>query len=137
MTSTACAPVARETVERIANRLVALCRQQQYQQAIQELYSPDIVSVEMNGQPHRVQGFEALRQKEEQWEADFEVHSITVSEPLISDNEFAVVMQLDATHRPSGQRMPMSEICVYEVANGQIVREYFIYPPMPSEGCSG
>jgi len=34
---------------------------------------------------------------------------------------------MDTTHKPSGQRNKMSEIGVYEVKNGKIVKEQFFY----------
>lgn len=39
---------------------------------------------------------------------------------------------MDTTHRPSGQRSQSSEIAVYEVKDGKIVKEQFFYN-MPSE----
>jgi len=34
---------------------------------------------------------------------------------------------MDTTHRPSGNRSTMSEIAVYEVKEGKIVKEQFFY----------
>lgn len=126
-----------QSVAPIANRLVELCRQHAYEQAARELYSPDIVSIEINAegfnQPKIARGTAELIAKAEQWNAEFEIHSGTVSDPIISDSEFAVKFSMDCTHRPSGQRMPMNEIAIYEVANGKIVKESFFYPPCNSQ----
>jgi ketosteroid isomerase-like protein len=34
---------------------------------------------------------------------------------------------MDTTHKPSGQRSKTSEIAVYEVQEGKIVKEQFFY----------
>jgi len=34
---------------------------------------------------------------------------------------------MDTTHKPSGQRSQMSEIAVYQVEDGKIVKEQFFY----------
>jgi hypothetical protein len=124
------------TLKAIADQLVAFCRRGAYTEAIQALYSPDIISVEVNGQgfnqPKVDQGFAALQAKGEAWEAQFEVHSSSVSEPLLSESEFAVVFTMDVTDRQSQQRMTVSEVAVYEVANGKIVKEQFVYGACPS-----
>ena len=53
-----------------------------------------------------------------------QLHSITISDPLVAANSFAVTMVMDVTMK--GQpRMQMSELCVYEVKDGKIVSEQF------------
>lgn len=52
------------TTQEVANRLVELCREGKHEQAIKELYAPDIVSVEAEGTPNRiVKGLEAIAEK--------------------------------------------------------------------------
>jgi hypothetical protein len=120
-----------QAIAPIANRLVELCRQFAYEQAAKELYSPEIVSIEVNAEGFNkakiAKGTAELIAKAEAWNTEFEIHSGTVSDPIVTDNEFAVTFSMDCTHRPSGQRMPMSEIAVYEVADGKIVKESFFY----------
>lgn len=120
-----------ETKE-IAEKLVNWCNQGDYASCYQNLYSPDIVSIEPKGaQMEEVHGMEAVAQKGAWWEETFEVHNSTVSEPIIADNWFSVRFEMDTTHRPSGQRSQSSEIAVYEVKDGKIVKEQFFYD-MPS-----
>jgi hypothetical protein len=52
------------------------------------------------------------------------LHGTTVSEPLLAGNSFACTMQLDITMKGQG-RMNMTELCVYDVKDGKIVREQF------------
>jgi ketosteroid isomerase-like protein len=55
-----------------------------------------------------------------------EVHSAEVEGPFLhGDDRFAVIFDIDATDKASGQRMPMREVAVYHVADGRIVREEF------------
>ena len=120
-------------VEDIANDLVALCRAGKFEEAIGKYYSPDVRSIEAHGEPKEVQGLDALAKKGEQFNQMVEVHSCEVSDPIIAGDFFSCTMTLDSTHRESGQRMPMSEVCVYEVKDGKIVLEQFFYPAPPAE----
>ena len=55
------------TTQEVADRLVELCRQGEFVQAVQELYSDDIVSIEPEGSPMgTVRGIPAIMQKGEQ-----------------------------------------------------------------------
>ena len=113
----------------IANKLVASCKAGDFETPYQELYSPNIVSIENDGtgENARVEGFEGLQKKGEWWKENFEVHNTTVSEPIVADNWFSVRFEMDTTHRPSGHRSTMSEIGVYQTKDGKIVKEQFFY----------
>jgi len=116
------------STQEIANRLIELCRQGQNIQAIDELYHDDALSVESDGEPLEAKGKEAIRGKNEWWNNTFEVHGASVSDPLVAANHFTVVMGMDTTHKESGERSQMEEICLYEVNDGKIVKEQFFYP---------
>lgn len=113
--------------QEIAEKLVNWCNQGEWQRCYQELYSPKIVSIEPGGENPKVEGMEAVEKKGEWWEENFEVHSSSASEPTVADNWFSVKFDMDTTHKPSGQRSQMSEIAVYEVQDGKIVKEQFFY----------
>ena len=113
--------------QEIATNLVTWCKQGDWQRCYQELYSPNVVSVEPGGQTPVVEGMEAVQKKGEWWEETFEVHSSSVSEPTVADNWFSVKFDMDTTHKPSGQRSKTSEIAVYQVQDGKIVKEQFFY----------
>lgn len=125
------ATATRDSVETIARFLVEKCRQQDFKAVTERYYADDIVSIEamaMPGQPAELRGLEAVVQKQQEWDANHEIHSIDVSEPIISASEFAVRMTIDVTSKPMGnQRMQMEEICVYSIKNGKIAREQFFY----------
>jgi hypothetical protein len=42
-------------------------------------------------------------------------------------DQFAVLYEMDFTQKSSGQRMQMSEVALFTVANGKIVQEEFLY----------
>jgi len=118
------------TTQEIADKLVGYCRVGQFDTAMNELYGKEIVSIEPKGAPmERVEGFEAVVQKAEFFNnmvAEF--HGNEVSDPMVADNFFSCRMKMDATFKEGG-RQSMEEICLYEVANGKIVKEEFFYTP--------
>ncbi len=120
-----------KTTTEIAARLVALCRSGDFAAAQRELYSPNAASIEPEGGPgpREVRGHEALAAKEKMFNSTFEVHGCAVSEPLVADAFFSCTMTADVTERKSGARFPLSELCVYEVRDGKIVREQFFFTP--------
>ena len=116
-----------ETKE-IAEKLVAWCNKGDYDSCYEQLYSPNIVSLEPEwAEHHRSEGMEAVGKKGEWWENTFEVHSTEVSEPTVAENWFSVRFDMDTTHKPSGHRSKSSEIAVYKVKDGKIVQEQFFY----------
>jgi len=116
----------------IASRLVELCRRHEDAVAQRELFSDDAVSIEPEGTPGGVaRGRAALAEKAKMFADRFEVHGETVSDPVVSTDFFACTMTADVTDRQSKQRLTLSEVCVYEVKNGKIVREQFFYRPGP------
>ena len=124
---TATAPASTTSV---ANELVALCRAGRNLDAIAKLYSPKIVSIEPIGSetmPAEMTGIEAIRQKNEWWLENNEVISAEVNGPFVGGDQFAVQYVFDTTFKPTGQRSAMSEMALYTVKDGKIVREQFFY----------
>ncbi len=117
--------------EQVAKRLVELCREGKYEQAQEELYADDAVSIEMKGLPPGAlgdaEGMPAIREKGRKWAENIvEMHGGSVGDPIIAGNWFSLVMAIDATYKDMG-RMDMKEICVYGVREGKIVHEQFFY----------
>jgi len=113
----------------VAEKLVSWCKEGDFETPYQHLYSPEIVSIENDGTSEGglVKGFDGLQKKGEWWKENFEVHNTTVSEPIVADNWFSVRFEMDTTHKPSGTRSTTSEIGVYQVKEGKIVKEQFFY----------
>ncbi len=117
------------TTQEIANKLVSYCREGKYQQCYEELYSPDVVSMEPEGVPmQRVQGLAGIQEKGKHWgEMIEEMHDSSITDPVVCGNHFSCGMVMDATFK-GGARQRMEEICVYEVQEGKVVLEQFFYP---------
>lgn len=116
--------------QEVANQLVALCREGKNLEAVENLYSDNIVSIEPAGAPvERTEGIEAVKAKTQNFYAMVEeIHGGTVSEPLVAGNHFSVNMEMDITFKGTG-RTEMNEICVYKVNDGKIVEEQFFFTP--------
>lgn len=115
--------------EEVAKKVVELTRQQAWHEAVDTLYANDIVSVEasgMGGESAEKRGIEAVRGKADWWIATMQVHSFKVSGPFVAHDRFVVQYDVDVTDKNSKQRMHMSEVGVYTVKDGKIVREEFL-----------
>ena len=115
----------------IAGRLVELCREGKYEDAQNELYADDAVSVEMEGLPEgtlgNAVGLSAIREKGRRWRESIEaIHGGEMSDPLIAGSWFSVSSRVDVTYKGMG-RIDMREIAVYRVRDGKIVHEQFFY----------
>ncbi len=116
-----------KTIE-IATRLVALCREAKWEAAQKELFADDAMSIEpqaSDGFSKETKGLAAIVEKGHKFDAMIEqLHSLTVSEPIVANNAIACTMNIDVTMKENG-RMQMSEICLYQVKDGKIITEQF------------
>lgn len=114
----------------VADKLVALCREGKNLEAIDALYSEDIVSVEAQGSetmPAEMRGIDAIRGKNRWWFENNELHSASTEGPMVNGDRFTVIYDFDVTAKQSGERMKMKEVALYTVDDGKIVREEFFY----------
>jgi len=117
------------TTQDIANRLYELCKAGQYEQAQEELYADDALSIEPVGAPgpQSVKGRDEIVKKGEQFRDSIEaVHSASASEPIVAGNHFALTITIDATFKGMGRNL-MEEVAVYEVKDGKVIKEQFFY----------
>jgi hypothetical protein len=118
------------TTQEVADKLVKLCSEGSFFEAITTLYSPDIVSMEAGAPPggsREAKGLEAVKGKAEWWGANHEIHSTKVEGPLVAGEHFSVSFTMDVTFKPQNKRHLMEEIAVYQVVDGKIVCEQFFY----------
>jgi ketosteroid isomerase-like protein len=119
--------------KQVGTKLVELCRNNSNLEAVDTLYDPDIVSVEVvgNEQMPKVQnGIDAIRKKNQWWVENHDVHAASAEGPYPHDDRFAVKFHYEVTPKSGpmqGKRMSMDEVALYTVANGKIVREEFFY----------
>ncbi|WP_246197834.1 SnoaL-like domain-containing protein [Chitinophaga agrisoli] len=116
------------TTQQIADRLVELCRKGDFETAQKELYAEDVVSIEPEATPQfekETKGLQAILEKGEKFQSMVEeMHGGSVTDPVVADNSFAMVLMMDVTMKEMG-RMKMSELCVYKVKDGKVISEEF------------
>jgi hypothetical protein len=115
--------------EEVAKKVVELCRKQAWYEAVDQIYAKDIVSVEartMDGSSPETRGIDGVRGKVDWWVNNMEVHSSKVSGPFVAHDRFVVQFDVDITDKNSKERMQLSEVGVYTVKDGKIVREEFL-----------
>jgi ketosteroid isomerase-like protein len=119
----------------VAEELVSLCKAGRNMDAVNTLYSPDIVSIESMGNesmPREMKGIDAIRGKGQWWAENNEVHAAVVDGPFVgNDDKFAVYYNYDVTFKPTGKRNSMEEMALYTVKDGKVVREQFFYRTTP------
>jgi len=117
----------------VGKKLVELCREGKIMEAINELYSPEIVSIEPfsgGGMPATMKGLDAVHGKGKWWMENHEVHSAEVAGPFPHGDRFIVRFTYDVTGKSgpmAGKRFVMDEGALYTVKDGKIVQEEFFY----------
>ena len=113
----------------IGKKLVELCKKGKNIEAIDTLYSKEIVSIEpmaMNG-PTETKGIEAVREKNKLFIKNHEIHSSEILGPFSHGDRIAVFSKFDVTSKEREERFDMEEIAVYTIKNDKIVKEEFFY----------
>ena len=116
----------------IGTQFVKLAQEGNDAEILDRFYSDKVVSIEGQGSeemPARQEGIEAIRGKHQWWYDNHEIHSTSATGPFCGhrDDQFVVQFDIDVTHKPSGQRMQMSEVGIFTIADGKIVQEEFLY----------
>jgi hypothetical protein len=121
------------TTLEVGKKLVDLCKQGKFKEAMNSLYASNIVSIEAGapaGQSPRVDGIEAVRGKADWWEKNHEIHSMKVEGPWPHGDRFVARFTIDVTPKSgpmSGKRFTMDELGLYTVKDGKVVHEEFFY----------
>jgi len=117
------------TTKEIADRLVEMCRNNQVEEAKEELFAPGIISIEpVEGfLPKETKGMEAIRKKAEKFIAAVEnFYGNTISDPIVAGDYFAISWETDLQMKGAA-RNASSELCVYHTKDGKIISEQFFY----------
>ncbi|HEV3244115.1 MAG TPA: nuclear transport factor 2 family protein [Chthoniobacterales bacterium] len=115
--------------EQVAQKVVELVRKQAWHEALDALYDKDIVSVEArtpDGSSPETRGMDGVRGKIDWWIDAMEVHSFKANGPFVAHDRFVVQYDADVTDKNSKKRFQLSEVGVYTVKDGKIVREEFL-----------
>ena len=115
--------------EEVAKKVVELTRKQAWKEALESLYAQDIVSIEArpneSGSPE-TRGIDGVRGKVDWWLDAMEVHSFEADGPFVARDRFVVKYDADVSEKKSKARRQLSEVGVYTVKDGKIVREEFL-----------
>ena len=114
----------------IGQKMVELCRQGKNDEAVNTLFSADIVSVEAGappGQDATTKGIAGVLGKGKWWVDNHIVHSGKAEGPWPHGDRFIVRFTYDVTFKPDNKRFVMDEAALYTVANGKVVKEEFFY----------
>ena len=114
--------------QEIAKKLVAYCKDANWEGAQRELYASNARSIEPYSTPEfekETIGLDAILAKGDKFSSMVEkMHSITIGEPMVAESSLAFLMTMDVTMKGQG-RMKMAEICLYKVKDGKIISEEF------------
>jgi SnoaL-like domain len=116
------------STEEVAKKVVDLTRKQAWYEAL-DLYDDNVVSVEaygMGGGSPETRGKEGVRGKVDWWVNAMEVHSFDAHGPFVAHDRFVVQFDADVSAKETKERRQLSEVGVYTVKNGKIVREEFL-----------
>lgn len=114
----------------IGKKLVELCREGKNEEAVNTLFSADIVSVEVGGPPGTdpvTKGIPGVLGKGKWWMDNHIVHDAKAEGPWPHGDRFIVRFSFDVTYKPDNKRFAMDEAALYTVANGKVVKEEFFY----------
>lgn len=117
------------TTQEVAARFNELAKQEKWFEIQDELFAENVKSIDPPNSPYfgYAEGKAAVRKKGEDFVKRIEAaHHLYTTEPVVAGNHFAVGREKDITVKGYG-RIQIKEIMIYEVKNGQIISEQFIY----------
>jgi len=117
------------TTQDIANRLVSMCRNGQVEEAKEELFANNIISIEPREGllPKETKGMGAIRKKADLFVSHVEdFFGSTISDPVVAGDFFSIAWATDLQMKGE-ERKTNREICVYKTKDGKIVSEQFFY----------
>lgn len=117
------------TTKKIANRLVEMCRNGQVEEAKEELFANDIISLEPREGllPKETKGMDAIRRKAELFISKVEnFYGSVISDPIIAGDYFSISWESDLQMKGEARKTNI-ELCVYKTSGGKIISEQFFY----------
>jgi hypothetical protein len=113
----------------VAARFNELAQQEKWFEIHDEFFAENVKSIDPPGSPYMgyAEGKAAVRKKGEDFVKQITaLHSAYTSEPIVTENHFAVTREMDITTLLHG-RIQINEIMLYEVKDGKIISEQFFY----------
>lgn len=110
----------------VADDLVAMWTRGEHRESGEKYWAEDVISREaMDGPMREIRGKQAVQEKSDWWEKTHEVNDAWVSEAYVNGDQFIVEFKMNITNKETGERMKMSEMALYRIADGKIVEETF------------
>ena len=117
------------TTQEVAARFNELAKQEKWFEIQDELFAENVKSIDPPNSPYfgYAEGKAVVRKKGEDFVKRIEAaHHLYTTEPVVAGNHFAVGREKDITVQGHG-RIRINEIMIYEVKDGEIISEQFIY----------
>jgi hypothetical protein len=117
------------TTNEIAVLLVDMCRKGKIEEAKEELFAQDFISIEPGEGilPKETRGMDAIKKKAELFISMVEnFYSNRISDPVVAGDYFSISWDTDIQMKGE-DRKTMSELCVYKTSAGKIISEQFFY----------
>jgi hypothetical protein len=112
------------TPAEIGSSLVTLFNQGKTEEVERLWHHKNIESIEGDGSVFL--GRKGVAEKNAWWYSTFEMHSAHAEGPFVGASGFAVHFTMEVSPRAGGDRMKSTEVGVYTVSKGKIVREEFM-----------
>lgn len=114
------------SLQSVGKKVVELCNQGKNFDVMEQMYDPQIASVEPTG--NATTGQEPVIEKSKKWAAGVEIHGETVVGPCFhGQDRFATKTIFDITRKDTGKHEQLEEITVYTVKNDLITKEEFFF----------
>ncbi len=117
------------TTKEVAGQLVKMCRDGKVEEAKQELFTEDTLSIEPSQGilPKETKGLTSIQIKAELFISMVEQsYGNTITDPVIAGDYFSIGWETDLQMKGQ-ERKTSNEICIYKVKDGKIVSEQFFY----------
>ena len=119
------------TTHEVGQKLVSLCREGKFDEAMNTLYADDCVQRESAGppgMPREFVGLPAIQRMSEEWNRSVTMYGFSCSDRQVNDDRFALWMEIDM-EAPGMPRAKHHEIGLYTVKNGKVSRIEFFSEP--------
>jgi len=117
------------TTQEIANRLVELCRNGKVEEAKEELFAPDIISIEpYEGLlPKETKGMDAIRKKAGLFVSMVEdFYGDAISDPVIAGDYFSISWTSDLKMKGEPRRPTVNYACTKQAPVRSFLNSFFI-----------
>lgn len=111
----------------IGRDIVAMFNQGQLSEIEDKYWAAQVESVEGFGVNMGWRGRSAVDAKNKQWVSTHKIHGARAEGPFVGSSGFSIRFQIDVEDTTNGSREVMDEVGVYQVRDGKIVREEFMY----------